>query len=106
MTMYTILIVPSARRMLEAIKDRRLRTLISERIDGLKIDPHSQGKPLWGDLAGFRAVRAAGQRYRVIYRVQTKAVVVSVVAVGLRKGGSKADIYELARRLVRLRLLE
>jgi len=29
-----------------------------------------------------------------------------VVALGLRRKGSRADVYELARRVLRLRLLE
>jgi len=33
-------------------------------------------------------------------------VLVLVVALGLRRKGSRADVYELARRVLRLRLLE
>jgi len=57
------------------------------------------------DLAGYRSVRAVGQRYRIIYRVEEKKVLVLVVAMGMRKEGSKRDVYLLARKLLRLRLL-
>ena len=60
------------------------------------------------ELSGVphRSLRAAGQRYRIIYQVDNGAVIVYVVLIGLRKEGSKADIYELAQRLVRLGLLD
>jgi mRNA interferase RelE/StbE len=59
-----------------------------------------------GELAGYRAVRAVGQRYRIIYRVERGLITVLVVAVGRRKEGDRKDIYELARRLLRQRLLD
>lgn len=92
--------------MLEAIRDRRVRQSLRDRIDALRDDPEKQGKPLVGELAGFRSLRAVGQRYRIIYRVESERVVVFVVAVGMRREGSKSDIYALARKLLRLRLAE
>lgn len=92
--------------MLEAIRDRRVRESLRDRIDALRDDPEKQGKPLVGELAGFRSLRAVGQRYRIIYRVESERVVVFVVAVGMRREGSKSDIYALARKLLRLRLAE
>jgi len=61
---------------------------------------------LTGELAGHRSLRAAGQRYRILYRVERNQVLVLVVAVGIRREGSRSDIYELARKLLRLRLAE
>jgi mRNA interferase RelE/StbE len=60
-----------------------------------------RGKPLVGELAGFRSVRAVGQRYRIVYRVEHQEVTVLVVAAGRRRSGDKKDIYELARELLR-----
>lgn len=91
--------------MLEAIRDRRLRDTIRRRIDALAEDPDKQGSPLLAELSGYRSVRAVGQRYRVIYRLEENRVLVLVVAVGIRRQGAKSDVYELARRLFRLRLL-
>lgn len=103
---YQIVITSAALNMLRAIPDRRIQEKIRDRIDSLAEKPEKQGKPLAGDLAGYRSLRAAGQRYRIIYRVEEDKVLVLVVAVGIRKQGSKRDIYTLARKLLRLRLLE
>jgi len=48
---------------------------------------------------------AVGQRYRIVYRVERREVVVVIVAVGRRKASDKNDIYELAKKLLRLGLL-
>ncbi len=102
---YGIVIAPTASKMLERISDRRVREKISSRIDGLAESPEIQGKPLMGELAGYRSLRAVGQRYRIIYRVDRDRVLVLVAAVGIRKEGSPNDIYALARKLLRLSLV-
>ena len=91
--------------MISGISDRRVREKIRGAIDSLASDPELRGKPLGGDLQGYRSVRAVGQRYRIIYRVQRSIVTVAVVAVGIRKEGSREDIYVLTRRLLKLGLL-
>lgn len=98
-------LTPYARVMLEEIQDRRVREKIRDRIDGLAEEPEKQGKPLTGELAGYRTLRAVGQRYRIIYRIEEGKVLVLVMALGIRKEGSGKDIYALARKLLRLRLL-
>src|SRR5437867_11433746 len=95
----------TALKLVEAVPDQRIRRLISQRVDQLGTSPEQQGKPLIGELAGFRSVRAVGQRYRIVYRVVRKEVVVTIVAVGRRKHGDTKDIYELARKLLKQRLL-
>ena len=92
--------------MLQQIKDRRIRTQLRDRITALSENPDQQGKALIKELSGYRSLRAAGQRYRIIYRVQDDQVQVCIVALGLRKEGDKRDIYELTRKLVRLGLLD
>ena len=74
-------------------------------IDALASEPELRGKPLVGNLKGCRSVRAVGQRYRIIYRVERLTVTVAVIAVGIRKEGSPEDIYTLAQKLVKLGLL-
>ena len=91
--------------MLEAIQDRRVRDKIRDRIDGLAEEPEQQGKPLTGELTGYRSLRAVGQRYRIIYRIEEGKVLILVMALGIRKEGSGKDIYVLAQKLLRLRLL-
>ena len=98
-------LTPNARGMLEEIQDRRVREKIRDRIDGLAEEPEKQGKPLTGELAGYRSLRAVGQRYRIIYRIEDGKVLVLVMALGMRKEGSGRDIYALARKILRLRLL-
>ena len=104
--MWPAFITPAAQRMLQAIPDGRIRGKVGDVIDRLRQEPEKQGKSLLGELAGYRSVRAVGQRYRIIYKVEKSRVIVIVVAVGLRKEGAKKDIYALARKLLRLRLTE
>ena len=101
---YQIALTPTAMRLLEGITDRRIREQIRNRIDGLAREPEQQGKPMRDELSGFRSLRAVGQRYRIIYRVDRGSVLVIVIAVGLRKEGDRQDIYRLAQKLVRLGL--
>jgi len=101
---YKIVIAPTALKMLKDITDRRVRDLIVKRIDELMEEPEIQGKPLIAELSGCRSIRAAGQRYRIVYRVINDKIMVYIVAMGIRKEGSGKDIYNLAKKLIRLRL--
>ncbi len=103
--LYQIRLTPTAKAMLAGIKDRRVREKIGDRIDGLAREPEKQGKPLIGELAGYRSVRAVGERYRIVYRVHRTEVEVLGVAAGIRKAGDREDIYTLARKLLRMKLL-
>lgn len=98
---HRIEITPTALEALEGITDRRTRATIVRRIDSLAEEPTKQGKALRGELAGFLSVRAAGQRYRVVYRVEEEQQRVVVYLVGIRREGSRQDVYALAQRLVR-----
>lgn len=102
---YRIVLTPTALKLLDAVSDRRIQEQIRDRIDGLTHDPEQQGKPLRGELAGFRSLRVVGQRYRILYRVERTKILVIVVAVGLRKEGDRHDIYRLAQKLIRLHLI-
>lgn len=102
---YRIEITRAAFEALEAIADRRTRGAIARRIDALENEPERQGKPLRGWLAGLFSVRAAGQRYRIVYRVDSAAKRVVVYMVGIRRQGSRRDIYALAEHLVRQGLI-
>jgi mRNA interferase RelE/StbE len=104
--MYRIVIQPTAFKLLKEISDRRIRQKISDRIDKLKESPEVQGKPLLGELDGYYSVRAVGQRYRIIYAIEQAQVTVMIVALGIRKDGSKQDVYALAKKLLRLGLLD
>lgn len=81
--------------MIEAVGDRRVRKSLLDRADTLSAEPDKKGKPLIGELAGHRSIRAVGQRYRILYRLDESSNSVYIVAVGLRRRGSKRDVYEL-----------
>jgi len=53
-SVHTIKWTETALKHAEAIPDQRLRRLISQRVDQLAESPEQQGKPLVGELAGFR----------------------------------------------------
>jgi len=97
---YEIQLTPLAIEMLAAVKDRREQEKLVERIEQLKTDPEKQGKALIDNLSGFRSIRAVGQRYRIVYRVEQEQVLVLVVAIGRRKDGDKKDIYGLLKKLL------
>lgn len=103
---FCIVVAPTALKMLKAVKDRRIRTQLRDRINDLAENPEQQGKALIRELSGYRSLRAVGQRYRIIYRVVDNLVHVHIVAVGIRKGGDKHDIYTLTKKLIRLGLLD
>ena len=103
---YRVLLTSEATDMLRGISDRRIRSQIVRRIERLADDPDKQGKPLTGPLAGYRSIRVAGQRYRIVFRVDWGEVRVIVVAAGIRREGGQRDIYRLAQRLVRRGLVE
>ena len=88
----------AARDDLRAIGDTRTRQAIFSRALALDVEPLAQGKALGGDLKGFRSVRAAGQRYRILYRVGVQGGVVTVAIVGIRKAGDKRDVYRIASK--------
>lgn len=103
---WRITLAPSALECLKGIRDRRIREKLVARIDGLEENPQEQGKALTAELQGYRTLRAVGQRYRIIYRVENQTVSVYVVALGLRKEGGRKDIYALTSKLLRLKLLD
>jgi mRNA interferase RelE/StbE len=98
--MYEIQITPLALEMLTSIKDRREQEKLSDRIEKLKSEPEKQGKALVDALAGLRSVRAVGQQYRIIYKIEPAKVLVTVVGVGRRKDGDKKDIYTVLEKLI------
>ena len=85
-------------RDLEAITDVRTRTAVIRKALDLDTEPDKQGKSLGDDLAAYRVVRAAGQRYRVVYQIASLDGVVTVVVLGIRKEGDKRDVYRVAGR--------
>ena len=103
---WNVIMLPIAEKQLAEIRDRRIRESIGKRISALEYEPELQGKPLIDELGGYRSVRAVSQRYRIIYKVEDEQVTILVVALGIRKDGDKKDVYNLAKKLIRLGLLD
>jgi mRNA interferase RelE/StbE len=97
---YQIQLIPLALSFLSKITDKRIQQEIRKRIEKLKIEPDKQGKALSGKLKAYRSVRAVGQRYRIVYRVEEAQIIVIVIGVGIRKQGDKKDIYALLEKLI------
>lgn len=97
---YQIEIIPIALKLLAQIRDRREQQGLRKRIEKLKIEPEKQGKALTGILKGYRSVRALGQRYRIIYRVDRTRIIVIIIGVGIRREGDKQDIYAILQKLL------
>lgn len=95
-----------AQKQFSAITDKRIQENINRRISKLENNPERQGKALDKDLSGYRSIRAVGQRYRIMYKLEAERVVVVVVTIGIRKDKDKQDAYELAKKLARLGLLD
>ena len=71
---------------------------IAGKLDILVVNPE-YGKALRGELTGYRSVRIG--RHRIVYRYVPAADIVWVLAVGIRKQGATADIYEKLVKLAR-----
>ena len=101
---YKILLSQEAKTYLQTL-DGRTKDIIARKIESLKESPEKKGKPLSGDLSKYRSIHAAG-RNRILYAVKEEEVVVFIIAVGIRKEGSKIDVYETIKKLLRLKILE
>jgi mRNA interferase RelE/StbE len=102
--MYKIKLTKIAAENLNEIDQKTLRQILNK-IDSLKEEPNLLGKPLKGPLKEFRSIRAAGQRYRIIYKVINEEIIVIIIAVGIRKDGDKKDIYELMKKYIKTGLI-
>ena len=69
--------------------------------EDLALLPDQKGKPLVGALAGLWSRRSSRQRYRIIYRIDKHALVVEVLFAGIRREGSRQDVYQIAERTFR-----
>jgi len=90
--------------LIKKIPDKKIKSVIIDRIEALKTDPEKQGKILTQKLAGFRSIHVAG-RCRVIYKIDEDFSTVWVLAAGIRKEGDQKDIYRIAKKLLKLGLL-
>ena len=94
------MLTAEAKILLSVIRDRREQKLLFSRLEQLQDNPEQQGKGLRGELSEYRSIRAVGQRYRIIYRIENEEVLVIVVAIGRRQEGDRQDVYQIAQKLV------
>lgn len=83
---YRLLFVPSALkewRALDGSVKEPLRKLLRKRLD----NPHVPGGALHGDLAGYYKIKLNKQGIRLVYGVETDALIVMVMAVDRRGRG-------------------
>jgi mRNA interferase RelE/StbE len=88
----------SARADLQAVKDKRSYQAVKRKLLELQDEPATRGKPLSEGLKGYYSVRAAGQRYRIVYSVKRDKLTVTVLVIGIRKEGDKRDVYRVAQK--------
>jgi len=92
-------------KALGAIKKhgRNIAVAIQEQAEGLCIYPKKKGYPLTRELAGLWSKRVHRQRYRIIYRIRDdgESPTVEVLFTGIRKEGSKRDVYEQIKKVLR-----
>jgi mRNA interferase RelE/StbE len=95
---FEVKFTPAAEQDLVQISDQATVVVLLRRAQALQQEPLKQGKPLRGVLKNCRSVRAAGQRYRIVYQVAVEAGQVVVVVIGLRKAGDKNDASVVAEK--------
>ena len=97
---YQVVLTKQAIKLFKKIKDRKEQKLLLAKLEKLKHNPELQGKALVKELSGYRSVRAVGQRYRIVYQIEEKKVVVTVISIGRRKEGDKKDIYTVTKKIL------
>jgi len=95
-----VILTAEAQNNLTAIKNPVLREQIIKKVDILAEYPES-GKPLCGILSGYRSLRAARNRYRIIYKFLRNEDKVVVIAIGIRKGDDFSDVYRSLERIIK-----
>ena len=71
----------------------RILKAIDERI--IKGEPDKLGKPLSGDLAGYRRIRIGNTR--IVYKATKKEIEVFIIAAGVRRDD---HVYQSAKKRV------
>ncbi len=95
--MYEVELIEEAEADFAAL-DPSLRRQAEAQMRKLEHHPYA-GEPLGHkagyDLTGYRAIPFAGKRYRVVYKVDEKNELVTVIAIGKK---AKFEAYRLADR--------
>ncbi len=100
---YEVDLTDVAEKSIKKIPDRRQQKAILDKLEYLQEEPVAIGKPLAKALAGYMSVRAG--RYRVIYEVDPSKKKVIIHLAGKRKEGDRTDVYVMAKKLLKAKLL-
>ncbi len=79
---YEIALTATAQRALGQLPDKAAVAIVEFMFGALAVDPHRVGKPLRFELEGLYSARRA--EYRVIYRIDDDARVVTVDVIAHR----------------------
>ena len=79
---YSVLLKPSAVKEIESIPLKKERQRVLDRIRGLSEDPRPPGCRKLSDQEGYRIRQG---RYRIVYTIQDRELIVEVVRVRDRK---------------------
>jgi mRNA-degrading endonuclease RelE of RelBE toxin-antitoxin system len=95
---YGVIVAP---RLLEQLQEFGIVEQARSAIRDAMADPEQAGKQLTGSLYPYRRLRVG--RYRIIYRIasDTDPPEARFLYCGLRKQGSKKDVYERLIRALR-----
>lgn len=103
----------TAKKQLAELPPKVRRGLLDKVSRLRESDPRSVGKALTGPLQGHYRITYA--RYRAIYTLEEETLAdgqvltylrVLVIAVGMRKQHDKKDVYDVAKRLIQLGLVD
>jgi mRNA-degrading endonuclease RelE of RelBE toxin-antitoxin system len=93
---YRVIIAP---QLLEQLQEFGIVEQARSAIRDAMADPEKAGKQLTGSLYPYRRLRVG--RYRIIYRVASDPPEARFLYCGLRKQGSRKDVYERLLRALR-----
>ncbi len=92
---YQVKLHPAAKSALASL-DGSLQKQASRQLRKLAVHPlagEQLGYKAGFDLSGYRSLHFAGQRYRVVYRLDAEAQTVLVIAIGKK---AKFEVYDKA----------
>ncbi len=97
--MYQIGYTPLALQQLTNVASDDDRNAIVRRVAELAINPYHTRAPEY-ERALYRRAKAAGGRYRILFRIAEDNATVKIEFIGMRIPGNEQDAYAAFRRLL------
>lgn len=98
---YRVRIANSAKKSLRRIGKKygkKTYETIRDLIFDLEFDPEQKGVALRGQLHGLHSRHYS--RFRIIYRIDGRELIVVVISAGYHESDSRSDIYRSIERLI------